>query len=325
MEKETSRSIRLGAFVITGVVLLIVALYFIGNNKNLFGRTFTLYTTFQNISGLQTGNNVRFSGIDVGTIESIEIKSDTIIRIAMIIDNDMRRFIRKNSIASIGTDGLMGNRLINIEPSSLPSQLVEPGDEIVSLKGVNTESMLRTLQLTNDNVAFVSDNLKSITNNIRNSEGSVYSILVDTTLAQTINRILGNIESVSEDLTTASDRASGIIGDVKNGNGLANALIYDTVMTRELQSAMRDIKQTSEKLSTSSKELNEVITKINSGQGSAAVLLNDSIAAKDLQETLHNLKTSSAKLDEDLEGLKHSFLLKKYFRKQEKEKVKNNK
>lgn len=318
MEKEISRNIRLGIFVIVGVVLLIIGLYLIGNNKNIFGRTFKLYTTFQNISGLQTGNNVRFSGIDVGTIQKIEIVNDTSIRVEMIIDVDMRKFIRNNSIASIGTDGLMGNRLVNIEPVASPAPLVEPGNEIPSLKGVNTESMLRTLQLTNDNVAFVSDNLKNITDNIRNSKGSVYSILVDTTLAKSFNRIMINIESVSNELSSASTEAAVILNDVKHGKGIAGSLIYDTLMTGELQSAMSDIKKTGEKLSASSQELNEVLKKLNNGKGSAAVLLNDSAAAENLKQTLHNLKSSTAKLDEDLEGLKHSFLLKKYFRKQEK-------
>ncbi len=318
MEKEISRNIRLGIFMIVGAVVLIVALYFIGNNKNIFGRTFKLYTTFHNISGLQTGNNVRFSGIDVGTVNKIEIVNDTSIRIEMIIDVDMRRFIRCNSIASIGTDGLMGNRLVNIEPVAADAPLVEPGNEIPSLRGVNTEAMLRTLQLTNDNVLFVSDNLKNITDNITKSRGSVYSILVDTTLAQSFNRIMHNIESVSKDLSSSSYEASAIIGDVKHGKGVVGALLYDTAMTKELQSAMSDIKNTGEKLSASSQQLNEVLNKLNTGKGSAAVLLNDSTAAENLKQTLYNLKTSTAKLDEDLEALKHSFLLKKYFRKQEK-------
>ena len=91
MNKENSNRIRLGIFVISGLVLLIVGLYFIGSNKNLFGSTLKLETSFREISGLQTGNNVRYSGINVGTINKIEIINDTTIRVEMVIDEKRRQ------------------------------------------------------------------------------------------------------------------------------------------------------------------------------------------------------------------------------------------
>lgn len=322
MEKETIRNIRLGIFMVIGVILLIVALYFIGDNKNIFGSTFKLYTTFHNISGLQVGNNVRYSGIDVGTVDKIEVVHDTSIRVQMIIDADMIKFIRTNSIASIGTDGLMGNKLINIDPGTMDAQLVEPGNQIPSEKSVNTESMLRTLNETNNNIALVSANLKNITDNIGKSKGNMYSALLDTSFSSDLHRIIKNIESVTEDLSAVSSGASAIISDVKSGKGIAGALIYDTVMTKELQSTVSEIKNAGQKISGSSQQLNEVLDKFNNGKGTIGVMLNDSIAAANLQQSISNLKMSSEKLNEDLEGLKHSFLLRGYFRKQEKIKKK---
>ena len=118
MNKETNQNIRLGIFVIAGLLLLITGLYFIGSNRNIFGKTFTLYAKFHNVSGLQTGNNVRYSGIDVGTVEKIEIINDTTIRIQMLLKADLKKIIRKNALATLGTDGLMGDKLINIDPVS---------------------------------------------------------------------------------------------------------------------------------------------------------------------------------------------------------------
>ncbi|HKR07224.1 MAG TPA: MlaD family protein [Bacteroidia bacterium] len=322
MEKEILRNIRLGIFMVIGVIMLIIALYFIGDNKNIFGSTFKLNTTFENIGGLQTGNNVRYAGIDIGTVEKIEMKNDTTIHVVMVIDAGMKNFIRANSITSIGTDGLMGNRLVNIDPGTSESSFVEPGSEIPSQKSVNTEAMLRTLEYTNDNVAFVSENLKNITDNIGKSRGSMYSALFDTSLSSELHRIMKNIESVSKNLSLVSAEASSIVNDIKKGNGIAGALIYDTVMTKNLQSSVAEIKNTSEKFSASSQQLNEILNKFNNGNGIASVLLNDSISAENLQQSISNLKTSSAKLDEDLEGLKHSFLLRGYFKKQEKLKKK---
>ena len=322
MEKEILRNIRLGIFMVLGVIMLIIALYFIGDNKNIFGSTFKLNTTFENIGGLQTGNNVRYAGIDIGTVEKIEMKSDTAIHIIMVIDADMKNFIRSNSVASIGTDGLMGNRLVNIEPGTSAAPFVEPGSEIASQKSVNTDVMLRTLESTNANVAFVSANLKNITDNISQGGGSKYSALFDTSLSSELHRIMKNIESVTEDLSAVSAEASSIISDVKKGNGIAAALIYDSVMTKNLQSSMAEIKNSSENLSASSQHLDEILNKFNNGNGAASVLLNDSITAENLQQSIANLKAASAKLDEDLEGMKHSWPLKGYFKKQEKQKKK---
>src|ERR1039457_3677637 len=107
MNKEIIRNIRLGVFVVAGVLMLIVALYFIGNNKNIFGKSFKLYVVFPNVRGLQPGNNVRYDGINVGTVAKIEIVNDTCIKVEMNIETDLKKVIRKNSIATIGTDGLM--------------------------------------------------------------------------------------------------------------------------------------------------------------------------------------------------------------------------
>ena len=118
MAKETPNYIKLGILVTVGLVLLVVGLYFIGSNKNLFGSTFKLYAVFKDVNGLKAGNNVRYAGIDVGTVENILINNDTTIRVEMVIEERMKDVIKKNSIAGIGTDGLMGDRLINIDAAS---------------------------------------------------------------------------------------------------------------------------------------------------------------------------------------------------------------
>src|SRR5690349_12707063 len=125
MAKEVSKNIRLGVFVLLGTILLIAALYLIGNNHNLFGNTFRISAEFYNVNGLMPGNNVRFSGIDVGTVESVEIVSDSSVRVVMVIEQDIRKYIRKNAVASIGTDGLMGNKLVNINSSDEDAEPIE--------------------------------------------------------------------------------------------------------------------------------------------------------------------------------------------------------
>src|SRR6185369_12860165 len=127
MTMKTIENAKLGLFVIAGLLFLIFSLYMIGRNRTLFGSSFTISANFRNVNGLMLGNNVRFSGIDVGTVQKIEIVSDTLVKVTMIIDEGVRKFVKKNAVASVGTDGLMGNKVININSQPGDVDPVSPG------------------------------------------------------------------------------------------------------------------------------------------------------------------------------------------------------
>ncbi len=318
MAKETPNYIKLGIFVTVGLVLLVVGLYFIGSNKNLFGSTFKLYAVFKDVNGLKAGNNVRYAGIDVGTVENILINNDTTIRVEMVIEERMKDVIRRNSIAGIGTDGLMGDKLINIDAGSSDAKTVDEGDEITSLAFVNTEEMLRTLEFTNQNVAVVSANLKSLTETINKSRGTLYTVLMDTTLAGHFQNALENIDSASNYLNGLARDISTVGADLKSGNGIVGTLLYDTALNSDFKSTMELIRISGEQIHSATLNIQEVFEKVNHGNGALSVLVNDSTTAFQLREAIQHIDSSSIKLNEDLEGLKHSFLLRSYFRKKEK-------
>jgi phospholipid/cholesterol/gamma-HCH transport system substrate-binding protein len=318
MEKGTSQNIRLGIFVVAGILILILGLYFIGENRNLFGKTIRLYASFQNVNGLQTGNNVRYAGIDVGTVKKIEILNDTMIKVSMDIGEKLKGVIRKNSITSIGTDGLMGNTLLNIDPGTSASPLVNDGDELESLHPVNTDAMLRTLQYTNSNIATISANLKFITDNIYKSRGTLYAALMDSTLADHFGRALDNIELVSQNLVKTTNDFSSIASDLKEGKGFMGTLIKDTVMTQQLQQSVAEIKSSSERINTASADLQSTMQKINSGDGTVATMLNDTATANKLKRSIADIEKSAHNFNENMIALQHSFLLRGYFKKEEK-------
>ena len=118
MEKSTGNKVKLGIFVSAGFALLIACIYLIGERKQLFSNTFHVSGIFKNISGLQIGNNVRFSGINVGIVDGIEQLTDTTVKVDMLIDDDTRKFMKKNAKAIIGSDGLMGNKIVMITPGT---------------------------------------------------------------------------------------------------------------------------------------------------------------------------------------------------------------
>lgn len=318
MDKETSHRIRLGIFIISGLILLIVGLYLIGSNRNIFGRNITLYTTFYNISGLQVGNNVRFSGIDVGTVKKLEIVNDTTVKVTMQMDENLTRFIRINSVASIGTDGLMGNKLINIDPGTQDAQQIADGTTIPSSKGVDTEQMLRTLNQTNQNVSMISDDLRILTGNINKSRGTLYTVLMDTTLAYSLKHTLTNIEVISSNLGNFTSELSAVVKGVQDGQGTLGGLLNDSSsISKSFKNSLVQIEESSKNLNSITLELKTAMDKINSGQGPAGVLANDQVAAEHLKRTLANLDSSSANFNENMKALQGNFLFRKYFRKKE--------
>lgn len=320
MEKETSNRIRLGLFVISGLILLIIGLYLIGSNRNLFGKNITLYSTFYNISGLQIGNNVRFGGIDVGTVDKMEIINDTSVRVTMSVQENLLNFIRTNSYTSIGTDGLMGNKLVNIDPGTPDAPNITDGSTLPSIKGIDTEQMLRTLNQTNDNVSIISEDLRILTGNINKSRGTLYTVLMDTTLAFSLKKTLTNIEDISQNLESFTGELSSVVKGVQEGHGTLGGLINDSSnLSLSFHRSLTEIEQSSINLNKITSELKTAVEKINSGEGPAGTLLNDPVAAEHLKKTLANLDSSSANFNENMKALQGNFLFKKYFRKKAKE------
>ena len=318
MNKEIVRNIRLGAVTISGVLLLIVALYFVGSSQNMFGKTIKADVIFRSVRGLQIGANVRFGGVNIGTVKNIEIVNDTTIKVVLSISSDMKRVIRKNSLASIGTDGLMGDKLINIEPGSGDSQLISDGDLLPSIPSVNTEEMMRTLDITNKNIAVISANLRDITNNINTGRGTLYTILMDTTMALKIHNVVDNIDVVSSNILSITSDLENVTGTVKNGHGLLGTLITDTVVFDDLGHAIKEVRSAGEQINSSASELKQILQKAEGGNGTIGTLISDTISANHLKQTLINVETGTKKFSEDMEALKHNFLLRGYFRKEEK-------
>ncbi len=318
MNNEMSQNIRLGLFVLVGMVLLILGLYFIGSNRNMFSKTFTLYATFKDVNGLREGNNVRYAGIDIGTIDAIDIVNDTTIRVTMLLKQDLQKVIRKNSLTNIGTDGLMGDKLVNIEPGTSDAPLAKENDELISLPTVDTEAMLRTLEITNRNILTISANLKTITQNITDSRGTLYTVLMDTSVAIKLKHTLSNIDVVSNNVLQMSDDLSHVVTEVKTGKGLLATLIKDTIITNDIGKAVKEIKSAGEQINSSAADLRLIMQNIKTGHGTISTLVNDTASANSLKRSLDNIEVSTQKFSENMEALKHNFLFKGYFKKQEK-------
>src|SRR5690606_19291483 len=193
MEKSTGTTIRLGIFVILGVLIFTVAVYLIGQKQHMFSETFEIAAHFNNVNGLQPGNNVRFSGIDAGSVTEVNFLNDSTIEVRMRIRESLRQHIKQNALATIGTDGLMGNMIVNISPWKGHALTVENKILIQSYSRINTDDILNTLNVTNDNASMLTHDLMEITQQIKTGKGTVSSVLYDTTLRNEVLLTVKNL------------------------------------------------------------------------------------------------------------------------------------
>jgi phospholipid/cholesterol/gamma-HCH transport system substrate-binding protein len=311
--KENSKNIRVGIFVIAATVVLIFTLYIIGAKQNLFGSTFRLRAQFHNVNGLMSGNNVRFTGIDIGTVEKVEIINDSTVNVIMVVENKVQQFIKKNATAIVGSDGLMGNKLINITSVTENADFVEDDDVLKTLTPIGTDEMMKTLYVTNLNVKDISFEVKSIVQKL-NKPNSLWNILMDTVIAQNLKHAILQVKITSENLANTSTEINEMISSVKSGKGSLGVLIKDDAIAHNLHESIINIKHLSDSLNAITNDLHSISSEIKNGNGLIGKLMKDTAWTNNVNATLINTKNASKKFDENLDALKHNFLLRRYFK-----------
>ncbi len=324
MAKTQLQNLRLGIFVVLGTALLLFASYLIGNRQNMFGKTFEVSAVFKNATGLQNGNNVRFSGINVGTINAIEMINDTTIRVHMIIEDEMLNHIKKNATASIGSNGLVGSMLINIVPQKGRSELIKPGDELQSSSKVGTQDMLRTLNVTNQNAALLTANLIEVSESLTKGKGTLGKLLNDTTMANDLKQTITNLKYTSNQANTTFSELNKIIESIDLKESAVGVLLTDTVSARKTQNIIANLETSSIKLEKMSQDLKEITGGAKEGKGAINYLSQDTTLVKQLEQTMKNIEQGTERFNENMEALKHNFLTRGYFKKQAKEQKKEN-
>src|ERR1035437_4356773 len=207
MKKNTSNKIKLGIFTSLGILVLILAIYFIGERQQLFRSTFRLSGVFKDVAGLQAGSNVRLSGVNVGTVENIVIVSDTSVKVAILIDESTRKFIKKDAVASIGSDGLMGNKILIINPGTGGKKEIENNDIVETTQPIDMDNIMRSLKTTIDNSSDITGNLSKISSNIQSGKGTIGRLLMDQSLEQNFDSSIINLKQGLSGLKNLVDNA----------------------------------------------------------------------------------------------------------------------
>lgn len=317
MEKKSS-IVKLGIFVLSGTILLIVTLYLIGTKQNLFNKTFSVYVKFHDVNGLIAGNNIRFAGIAIGTVKSVTIETDSTVMVEMVIREDALRYIRKKSLAEIGSDGLMGNKLINISTPDPNSPFIQAGDTILSMQVVATDDMMRTLNTTNENVLVITSDLKKITGKIINSS-PMWELLADSLAADNVRRTLRNIETVSTTAGRMTADAEAMIVEIRNGESMAGKILSDEETAQNFEVTLANLRAATDTAKIALHHMRQFMEDLNLTPGPLGVLARDTAMALDMKGIFKNLHQSTLLLNENLEAMRSNFLFRKYFKKKAKE------
>ena len=285
MKKNVNHKIRLGIFITLGITVFILAIYFIGEKQQLFRSTFRLSGEFNDVAGLQAGNNVRLSGINVGTVENVSIVSDTSVKVGVLIDESIREFIRKDAVASIGSEGLMGNKVLIISPGTGKKSVIENNDIIATTQPTDIDDIMKSLKTTIDNTADITGDLAKLATSIESGKGTIGGLMMDKEWRQSIESTIINLKEGSDEFKVVMDKAG------------------------EIDSILIAIKSTIGYTAGITSDLAVITNSLQSGEGTIGRLLMNTTAAENFDSTMINLKEGTAALKLLLEKAQGSWLL----------------
>jgi len=242
MNKDTGSNWKLGMFVIVGLILFTLTIYFVGKQQNLFGSTFHLKSKFKTVSGLKTGNNVRFSGINVGTISEIQLETDSSVVVDIIVERDVQKYIKTDAIASIGSDGLMGDKVLTISPGTVSNKVIADNAFIASKSAVEMEDLMKSVKTSVDNAGIITAQLAQFTYKMNNGEGALSRLMSDKEFANSLQNTLVNLEA-------STNEFSKFTNSMNHGKGILPKLVNDERLGAKLDSTMSNLESGSKGLS----------------------------------------------------------------------------
>ncbi|WP_226065690.1 MlaD family protein [Kaistella polysaccharea] len=320
---KSSNKMSVGIFVVVGTILLVTALYFVGKQQHLFSKSIKLYSVFADVSGLQLGNNVRYSGVNVGTVSKIEMTAEGKITVEMSVDEQAARFIKKDAVASIASDGLVGSMVVNLVPGeNEAAKPVTAGDRIIVKSKITVDEILETFGKTNESAALITSDLAKITHKVVEGNGPLGALLSDADLENDLRRSVSALKRTAEGTNIAMAKVNAVISKINYDQSAAAVLLSDPKSRQQIQDVFTNLEKSSQDINKVSKSLDSYVNEIKNGKGSLNYIAKDEGLVKNIDSTVINVKEATDKLNQNMEALKHNFLFRGYFRKLEKKKKK---
>lgn len=319
---SSSRAVIVGIFTLLGVAIFAITILTLGSQRKTFTDSIVIKSYFGNVNGLQKGNNIWFTGVKVGTVRGVHIIETGTVEVKMNIDESAKDFIHTDARAKLSSDGLIGNKIIEIYGGTAQAPVIKSGDILQSDKLFSTDELMNTLSKNNDNLLAITGNLKSITSQIADGKGTIGKLLTDETLSNQINQIAASLNRSAANVELLSKAAADYTAKLNQPGSLANDLVTDTTVFSNLRKITYQLKSLADSSQLVINNLNDAGATLKNGlkdkETPLGYLLNDKNASDKIKITLNNIQSASKKLDENLEALQHNFLLRGFFKKKAK-------
>jgi phospholipid/cholesterol/gamma-HCH transport system substrate-binding protein len=315
---ENRKAIIVGIFLALGLVVFIVGVLTLGSAQKTFNKSIHISAVFDDVAGLKKGNNVWFSGVKVGTISEVSFSGPSKVDVKMRIDEASQPYLHHDAEVKIGSDGLIGNKIIVIEGGSPQAPVVQDGDMLKTERVASTDDMLKTLQQNNENLLSITKDFKELSHKILQGKGTVGALLADSTMGVQFRNAVKNLDATTQSAARMAVQLDNFSKKINTKGGLADKILTDTVTFNKIQASVAQLQKTVASASQLTENLNTASKKLTTTDNAIGVLLNDPKGAEQVRTSLNNLQQSSVKLNDDLEAAQHNFLLKGFFKKKAK-------
>ena len=326
---SNKRSVIVGIFVLLGVLIFVAGVFVLGGQQKRFTKSVRILAVFNDVAGLKAGNNVWFSGVKIGTVKRVKFFGTAQVEVDIDIEQSAQAYIRKDAQATISSDGLIGNKIVQIFGGTPKSEPVEEGDRLKTMEALSSDKVLETLQENNQNLLRVTNDFKALVGNIRRGRGTVGAVLTDSVVADNFKRAMQNLQRSSQNTVKVTSSISTFAAKLNAKGTLANELVTDTTVFRslsrsasQLENVAGSAQKTVSSLSQTSENVNRASEKLNNANSPLGVLLTDQETATNLRTSLRNLSRGTELLNEDLKAAQGNILLRGYFKKRAKEEAK---
>lgn len=318
-------AIIVSVFITLSIAILVLCIFTLGTQRNAFVKKINIRANFDDINGLQAGNNVWLSGVKIGIVSNIQLRGINDVEVTLSVDEKQQRFIHNDARAKISSDGFIGNKIVVIYGGTKDAEMINEDGFLLTEKVASTEDMMAILQQNNKNLLNITENIKAITDSIANGRGLAGTLINDASLANNLKNTVVNFKTASANSNSFTRNLLAFSNEFNNNNTTINKLVTDTALFFSITQIVSGLKKVTDTanlflhaLNIAGKNIQSATGRLTTNNNTAGMLLNDDSTALQVRGLLKNLNESSQKLNDDLEALQHNFLLRGYFRKKEK-------
>lgn len=321
-----SKPVKVGIFLVGGIAVFCVGLFLIGTRKQLFGHHFVAYVEFGNVDSLQAGSMVRVAGMKAGKVVSIQVPSGPTqkFRLKLQVDQKFKPVVRRDSVATVQTQGMVGNQFVNLAIGKASSPECAPGCTLTGKEPVSMGTLMRQghkmAKQLNATISDLHQRADKVMTNISSAAGHANGMIV----------------AMKPNVVGMTQKGNAIMAGMEHGHGAAGKLLSDKKVAANVAQTIANAKQTTANLKDTTHKADQMVSKVEktdlpqvhatlANAKEATHRMNKAIGtilakgknkqstAVAIRNTVHQVQHTTANLSDDTDAIKHNFFFRGFF------------